>query len=185
MVDDAHKRTKYHETLTAPSLSFPTLNYTHAHSPMYITFMQISQMIAGVVITVCGFIYSRDPECAVVPKVCPSLPSSCPHILLLPPPNQTEPKQTTHHHPFTPLVITFSHINEPIPSTQQVLYVQGVIYGSYLYLFLEFLVKRFFAAPSKKGGKGAAAASAGAAGGGKAAPAAANGNGHASLKKSQ
>ena len=37
---------------------------------MYITFMQISQMIAGVVITVCGFLYARDPECAVVPKVC-------------------------------------------------------------------------------------------------------------------
>lgn len=36
---------------------------------MYITFLQISQMIAGVAITVCGFIYSRDPECAVVPNV--------------------------------------------------------------------------------------------------------------------
>ena len=54
--------------------------------------MQISQMIVGVVITVYGFIYARDPECAVVPKV---------------------------------------------------LYVQGIIYGSYLYLFVEFFVQRF------------------------------------------
>lgn len=37
---------------------------------MYITCMQIGQMIAGVVITGYGFVYhTQDPECAVVPKV--------------------------------------------------------------------------------------------------------------------
>ncbi|GAB5035515.1 fatty-acyl elongase [Nannochloropsis oceanica] len=70
-------------------------------NPMYITFLQISQMVAGVVITLCGFHYiARDPStCGVVPHV---------------------------------------------------LYFQGLIYGSYLYLFLEFLIKRFFSS-SKKG----------------------------------
>ena len=66
---------------------------------MYITFLQISQMIAGVVITLCGFHYvARDSStCGLVPRV---------------------------------------------------LYFQGLIYGSYLYLFLDFLMKRFF--PSGK-----------------------------------
>ena len=84
--------------------------------------MQISQMIAGVFITVMGFIYARDP-------------STCVGVV----PN--------------------------------VLYFQGLIYSSYLYLFLEFMIKRFFlktpASSTKKVG----------------APALANGNGH--LKKAQ
>ncbi|TFJ85212.1 hypothetical protein NSK_003635 [Nannochloropsis salina CCMP1776] len=66
-------------------------------NPIYITFLQIFQMLAGVIITVYGFIYARDPStCGVVPSV---------------------------------------------------LYFQSIIYGSYLYLFLEFLVKRFFCPP--------------------------------------
>lgn len=119
---------------------------------MYITFMQISQMIAGVVITVCGFIYARDPECAVVPKVR--------YEIYL---DRSGSTQTPHPSP-----------THPTPTVTQVLWVQGVIYGSYLYLFLEFLVKRFFAKDKGKGGskKGAAPAAA-----------VANGNGHA--KKSQ
>ena len=37
----------------------------------------------------------------------------------------------------------------------KVLYVQGVIYGSYLYLFLEFLVKRFFGGKTTPSSKSA------------------------------
>jgi len=122
---------------------------------MYITVLQISQMVAGVFITICGFIYARDPStCGVVPHV---------------------------------------------------LYFQGIIYGSYLYLFLEFLIKRFFsssktsssslpssastsngatAAGIEKGGKKLAAGTGAAAAA--AAAAAANGNGNeVHLKKAQ
>ena len=120
---------------------------------MYITFLQISQMVAGVFITICGFIYARDPStCGVVPHV---------------------------------------------------LYFQGIIYGSYLYLFLEFLIKRFFSSskPSSLAPSSSASTSNGGAtatgvekkgwrkfaageGGGAAAAAAANGS-DMHLKKAQ
>jgi elongation of very long chain fatty acids protein 6 len=59
---------------------------------MWITIMQISQMVVGVIITVVGFVYA-GPDC----------------------PGQKRPA----------------------------LYFQGIMYGSYLYLFLDFMVRRF------------------------------------------
>ena len=85
--------------------------HTHTHtlpknSPIYITFMQIAQMIVGVIISVFGFIYSsKDPSsCAVDPYV---------------------------------------------------LKVSSVIYASYLYLFMEFMIKRFFLSKPAAAGAGA------------------------------
>ena len=78
------------------------------NSPIYITFMQIAQMIVGVIISVFGFIYSsKDPSsCAVDPYV---------------------------------------------------LKVSSIIYASYLYLFMEFMVKRFFLNSGKPAAGGAGA----------------------------
>jgi hypothetical protein len=63
---------------------------------MWITTVQILQMIVGVTITAFGFIYSEDPSCGVV---------------------------------------------------KPLLWAQGLMYGSYLYLFLDFMVNRFFKRP--------------------------------------
>jgi len=68
-------------------------------NPMWITTIQINQMIVGIIISVAGFIYSSDPECKV---------------------------------------------------NKSLLYFQAAMYGSYLYLFLEFMFKRFFGAGKKE-----------------------------------
>ena len=67
------------------------------------------------------------------------------------------------------------------------LWVQAVIYGSYLYLFCEFLIKRFFSKGKAAAGAGAGAAAAanGSKKAGAAAAANGNGNGAAHTKKSQ
>jgi hypothetical protein len=100
-----------HAYLYQPLTHTSTNIYTHTllkNSPIYITFMQIAQMIVGVIISVFGFIYSsKDPaSCAVDPYV---------------------------------------------------LKVSSVIYASYLYLFMEFMIKRFFLNSGKPAAAGAGA----------------------------
>ncbi|TFJ85211.1 hypothetical protein NSK_003634 [Nannochloropsis salina CCMP1776] len=79
-------------------------------NPIYITFMQIAQMLVGVIISCFGFYYSSmDASCAVDPFV---------------------------------------------------LKVSAVIYASYLYLFMQFMIKRFFVKNARAGQEGKVAASA-------------------------
>jgi len=68
-------------------------------NPMWITTIQISQMIVGIIISVAGFVYNSDPECK---------------------------------------------------ADKNLLYFQAIMYGSYLYLFMEFMVKRFFVGQKTK-----------------------------------
>lgn len=78
-----------------PNTPFPHPPPPAQNSPMYITVMQIAQMVVGVTVSLAGYFYNqKDPiGCEV--------------------------------HPY-------------------VIKVSAVIYASYLYLFCEFMVKRFF-----------------------------------------
>lgn len=83
----------------------PSPQHNHHHSPMYITVMQIAQMVVGVTVSLAGYFYNqKDPVGCEV-------------------------------HPY-------------------VIKVSAVIYASYLYLFCEFMVKRFFLKTTHAGSGG-------------------------------